>query len=424
MEDTLIPSSKLKRIVIIGGGFGGINLVKKLHNKGFQIVLLDRNNYHTFQPLLYQVATGGLEPDSIAYPLRKIFQGYKEFVFRMANVEEVNTETNSVRTNIGIISYDYLVFAMGSTNNFFGMKNVENHSMPMKSLAQALDLRSLLLQNMERSLQISDNQRFLNFVVAGGGPTGVETAGALCELKRHVLPNDYPELNFSRARIILAEAGPALLAGMSSFASQKALDGLTSMGVEVLLNTAVKDYDGEKVTLGDGRTIETASFVWSAGVKGESINGLHPKSVAGNQRILVDKFNRVEGYSNIYAIGDIALMVGDENYPKGHPMVAQVAIQQAANLAKNFVTVANSKEPKPFRYKNLGSLATIGRNKAVADFSFIKLKGFFAWLVWMFVHLMTIVGFRNRVIVFINWLWSYISYDRAIRLIIRHFKNS
>lgn len=425
MEDMLIPSSKLKRIVIIGGGFGGINLVKKLNNKGFQIVLLDRNNYHTFQPLLYQVATGGLEPDSIAYPLRKIFQGYKEFVFRMANVEEVNTETNSLRTNIGIITYDYLVFAMGSTNNFFGMKNVENHSMPMKSLAQALDLRSLLLQNMERSLvQTSDNQKYLNFVVAGGGPTGVETAGALCELKRHVLPSDYPELNFSRARIILAEAGPSLLAGMSSFASQKALDGLSAMGTEVLLNTAVKDYDGEKVTLSNGSTIETASLVWSAGVRGEPVNGLHPDSVAGNQRILVDKYNRVSGYTNIYAIGDIALMTADENYPKGHPMVAQVAIQQAAHLAKNFVAVANSKELTPFRYKNLGSLATIGRNKAVADFSFIKLKGFIAWLVWMFVHLMTIVGFRNRVIVFINWLWSYISYDRAIRLIIRPFKNS
>jgi len=425
MEDTLIPSSKLKRIVIIGGGFGGINLVKKLHNKGFQIVLLDRNNYHTFQPLLYQVATGGLEPDSIAYPLRKIFQGYKDFIFRMANVEEVSTQNNSLITNIGTITYDYLVLAMGSTNNFFGMKSVADNAMPMKSLTQALDLRSLILQNMELSLvQNSDNQKYLNFVIAGGGPTGVETAGALCELKRHVLPNDYPELNFSRARIILAEAGPELLAGMSPFASQKALEGLNTMGVEVLLNSAVKDYDGEKVTLNDGRTIYTSNFIWSAGVKGEPINGINPKSVAGNQRILVDNYNRVEGYDNIYAIGDIALISGDVKYPRGHPMVAQVAIQQAANLAKNFVAVTKSKDLTVFRYKNLGSLATIGRNKAVADFSFIKLKGFIAWLVWMAVHLMTIVGFRNRVIVFINWLWSYISYDRAIRLIIRPFKNN
>jgi len=425
MEDTLIPSSKLKRIVIIGGGFGGINLVKKLHNKGFQIVLLDRNNYHTFQPLLYQVATGGLEPDSIAYPLRKIFQGYKDFIFRMANVEEVSTQNNSLITNIGTITYDYLVLAMGSTNNFFGMKSVADNAMPMKSLTQALDLRSLILQNMELSLvQNSDNQKYLNFVIAGGGPTGVETAGALCELKRHVLPNDYPELNFSRARIILAEAGPTLLAGMSPFASQKALEGLNTMGVEVLLNSAVKDYDGEKVTLNDGRTIYTSNFIWSAGVKGEPINGINPKSVAGNQRILVDNYNRVEGYDNIYAIGDIALISGDVKYPRGHPMVAQVAIQQAANLAKNFVAVTKSKDLTVFRYKNLGSLATIGRNKAVADFSFIKLKGFIAWLVWMAVHLMTIVGFRNRVIVFINWLWSYISYDRAIRLIIRPFKNN
>ncbi|HMT28983.1 MAG TPA: NAD(P)/FAD-dependent oxidoreductase [Bacteroidia bacterium] len=422
MTDQLIPRSEKKRIVIIGGGFGGINLVKKLHNKGFQIVLIDKNNYHTFQPLLYQVATGGLEPDSIAYPLRKIFQGYSDFYFRMAKVNLVESDKNLIHTSIGSIHYDFLVLALGSTNNFFGMSNIAANAMPMKSLSQALDLRSLILQNMERSLVTTSNkQKYLNFVIAGGGPTGVETAGALCELKRHVLPNDYPELDFKSARIILAEAGPALLAGMSEFASRKAKQSLTEMGVEVMLNSAVKDFDGEKVILKDGTEIPTVSFIWSAGVKGEDMPGLKPEIISKANRISVDSYNKVIGYENVFAIGDIAFLKEDVAYPNGHPMVAQVAIQQADRLAHNLIAVKKGKSQKPFKYKNLGSLATIGRNKAVADFSFLKLQGFPAWIVWMAVHLMTIVGFRNRLIVFINWVWSYLSYDRAIRLIIRPF---
>lgn len=425
IKDQLIPTSQKKRIVIVGGGFGGINLVKKLHNKGFQIVLVDKNNYHTFQPLLYQVATGGLEPDSIAYPLRKIFQGFRDFYFRMAMVESVDTEKKQILTNVGPITYDYLVLAMGSTNNFFGIKGIAELAMPMKTLSQALDLRSLILQNMEMSLvEINDKQKYLNFVIAGGGPTGVETAGAICELKKHVLPNDYPELNFSSARIILVQAGPRLLDGMSEHASQKALESLQKMGVEVLLNTAVKDFDGEKVSLSNNTAIPTASFIWSAGVRGETIAGINTEVISKGSRIIVDQFNRVEGYPNIYAIGDIALMTSDPNYPNGHPMVAQVAIQQASTLAKNLVAQTTSSTLRPFKYRNLGSMATIGRNKAVADFAFIKFKGFIAWLVWMFVHLMTIVGFRNRVVVFINWLWSYVSYDRAIRLIVRPFNRN
>lgn len=419
----LVPPTKKKRIVIVGGGFGGINLVKKLRNKGYQIVLIDKNNYHTFLPLLYQVATGGLEPDSIAYPLRKIFQGYQDFFFRMTSLESVNTSAKKIITGIGEISYDILVIAAGSTNNFFGMQQLSAFSMPMKSLTEALDLRSILLQNIEHSLVNSaDKERYLNFVVAGGGPTGVETAGALCELKRHVLPNDYPELNFKEARIILIEAGPKLLAGMSASASERAKTSLEELGAEVMLNTAVKDYNGQDVVLSDGKTIPSKSFIWSAGVKGQDVNGINASVIAKGNRIMVDRFNRVLDTDHVFALGDIAFMKEDA-YPNGHPMVAQVAIQQAANLAKNLVAMEKSGTLKPFRYKNLGSLATIGRNKAVADFPFIKLNGFIAWFLWLVIHLMTLVGFRNRVVVLVNWFLSYVSYDRAIRLIVRPFQK-
>ena len=422
-NDFIIPSSDKKRIVIVGGGFAGINLVKKLNKKGYQLVLIDQNNFHTFQPLLYQVATGGLEPDSIAYPLRKIFQGYSDFFFRMTEVDSVDVAKKQIHTSIGAIGYNILVIAAGSTNNFFGMDNIAEKAMPMKSLSEALDLRSLLLQNVERSIiRTADRQKYLNFVVAGGGPTGVETAGALSELKSHVLPHDYPELNFREARIILAESGPAVLAGMSEFASRSALESLTKMGVEVMLNSAVKDYDGHKVTLADGREIPSASFIWSAGVKGRTIKGIDATSISRSNRIIVDRFNRVLGCEHVFAVGDIAQMKED-GFPNGHPMVAQVAIQQAANLAKNILAMEKGATLIPFKYKNLGSLATIGRNKAVADFPFMKMKGFFAWFLWLIIHLMTLVGFRNRLIVFTNWMISYFSYDRAIRLIIRPFKS-
>ncbi len=419
----LFPATSKKRIVIIGGGFAGIRLVKKLRTKGFQIILLDRNNYHTFQPLLYQVASGGLEPDSIAYPLRSIFQGYPDFFFRMASVKSIDAVAKVVHTSIGAIAYDDVVIAAGSTNNFFGMNTLAENAMPLKTVTDALDLRSLLLQNMERSLTAgADKEKYQNIVIAGGGPTGVETAGALCELKKHVLPHDYPELNFKEMKIILAESGPALLAGFSPFASAKALKSLQKIGVDVRLNTAVKDFDGQVVVLADGTRIPCNAFVWSAGVRGVDMQGVIATSIARGNRIAVDRFNKVLDMEHVYAIGDIALMKED-NYPNGHPMVAQVAIQQAQNLAFNLVARNNSATLKPFTYKNLGSLATIGRNKAVADFSFLKLSGFIAWVLWLIVHLMTLVGFRNRVIVLINWMWYYFSYDRAIRLIIRPFNK-
>ena len=419
----VIPNTSKKRIVVIGGGFGGIRLIRRLRNKGFQIVLLDKNNYHTFQPLLYQVASGGLEPDSIAYPLRKIFQGYRDFFFRMAEVQSVNAQERKVVTSIGEIKYDYLVIAAGSTNNFFGVKSLAENSMPLKCVTDALNLRSLLLQNMERALTAGgDREKYLNIVIAGGGPTGVETAGALIELKKHVLPNDYPELNLNEARIVIAESGPALLGVMSEAAQKNAFESLKKMGVEVKLNTPVKEFDGNTVSFGDGTSLPCTAFIWSAGVQGIKIVGIDPASIGKSNRIVVDRFNRVLNMDHVFAIGDIALMKEDD-YPNGHPMVAQVALQQAQNLAKNILLMERSGTLKPFHYKNLGSLATIGRNKAVADFPFLKISGIIAWFLWLVIHLMTLVGFRNRVVVLINWMWNYFSYDRAIRLIIRPYKS-
>lgn len=418
----IIPETTKKRLVIVGGGFGGITLVKKLRGKGFQVVLIDKNNYHTFQPLLYQVATGGLEPDSIAYPIRKIFQGYRDFYFRMTELKAIHPASKTISTDIGDIRYDYLVIAAGSVNNFFGMESIAANAMPMKSLPEALDLRSLLLQNMESSLVPSpEAHKYLNIVVAGGGPTGVETAGALCELKKHVLPNDYPEINFSKARIILVEAGGRLLAGMSEKSSANAKKSLEQMGVEVLLNKAVREFSGNRVTFADGTFIDAVTFIWSAGVQGTVIPGIDPSLLARGRRIRVDHYNRIQGMEDIFAIGDIALME-EEKYPNGHPMVAQGAIQQATNLARNLVAMQGGKALIPFRYKDLGSLATIGRNRAVADFPVIRLNGFIAWFLWLVIHLMTLVGFRNRVIVLVNWMWNYFSYDRAIRLIVRKVK--
>jgi NADH:ubiquinone reductase (H+-translocating) len=420
---SIVPDSPLKRIVIAGGGFGGITLVKKFRNKNFQVVLIDRNNFHTFQPLLYQVATGGLEPDSIAYPLRKIFQGYKNFYFRMAEIQRVDVNAKVLETDAGPISYDYLILACGSTNNFFGMDELGAKAMPLKSVTDALDLRSLILQNLEQALEPgADKEELLNIVVAGGGPTGVETAGALCELRNHVLPNDYPEINFMQTRIILVEAGKGLLAGMSDFSSVKALHALQTMGVEVMLSNPVKQFDGKKVTLADGKSITTRTLIWSAGVKGASIPGIPEAVLLRNGRVKVDRFNRVEGENSLFVIGDLAFM-SEEKYPNGHPMVAPVAIQQASNLAANLIQSSDTVNWKPFSYTNRGAMATIGRNKAVAELPFLKLSGFFAWILWMAIHLMTLVGFRNRLVVFVNWMVSYFSYDRAVRLIIRPFSG-
>ena len=416
-----LPTSTDPRIVIIGGGFGGIQLAKELKNKPFQVILIDRNNYHTFQPLLYQVATGGLEPDSIAFPLRKIFQGIKNVFFRMAEVEDINTLNKTIKTDIGNIKYDYLVIATGSTNNFWGMKDIEKNAMPLKSLKEALDLRSLVLQNLEKALNDpKQREACMNFVVVGGGPTGVEVAGALGELTRHVLPNDYPELNKDEIDIYLVESNKMILASMAPQTSAKALTFLTKLGVQVILNTRLQTYDGEKVKLSNGTEILACTVIWSAGVQGQTITGIPSASIQKGNRFIVNRYNQIEGLENVFAIGDVAGMV-EEKYPNGHPMVAPVAIQQGKLLAKNLVQLINNNPLKQFTYKDKGSMATIGRNKAVVEIGAIRFQGAFAWFTWLAVHLMSLVGFRNRIVVLFNWMWNYLSYDRAIRIIVRPF---
>ncbi len=421
--DLQLPKSEHPRIVIIGGGFGGIELAKRLKNKPFQVVMLDKHNYHTFQPLLYQVATGGLEAESIAFPLRKIFKGQKNLTFRVTKVKQILAETNCLKTDIGDIHYDYLVLATGSTSNFFGNKEIEQNSMPMKSIPEALDLRSLILQNFEKSLIETDvikKHALLNFVVVGGGPTGVETSGAIAELKKHVIPNDYPEMDLNKINIYLVENSPELLGPMSPQAQVKSKEFLIKMGVQVMNETRVLGYDGLTLTLQDKDPIMASTVIWSAGVKGELVAGLERAEVVRGGRLKTDRQNLVVGYENVYAIGDVASII-DKETPNGHPGVAPVAIQQGHHLAKNLVNIIKKKPVGPFKYFDKGSMATVGRNKAVVDIGKIRFQGVFAWFTWMFVHLMSLVGFRNKIIVFVNWLWSYFSYDRGTRLIIRTF---
>lgn len=416
-----IPNSNKKRVVIIGGGFGGIQLIQTLRKAGFQIVLIDKNNFHTFQPLLYQVATAGLEPDSIAYPLRKMFFGVSDFYFRMAEVKKIEPEKSQVSTDIGDLNYDYLVIATGSQTNFFGNDNVEKYSMPMKTVAEALDLRSLMLQNFEKALltkDLSERERLMNFVIVGGGPTGVELAGALSELKNHVLPKDYPDLDFRRMDVHLLEAGPQVLGPMSEKSSKRSAQYLEEMGVKVWLNTPVINYDG-KIVKTETKELPAETLIWAAGVKGTVIPGIDENAIERG-RYLTDEFNLINGTKNIYAIGDVALMK-TEDYPGGHPQVAPTAMQQGVLLGKNLKRIKAGKEIKPFQYKDKGSMATIGRNRAVVDFNKLHFGGFSGWLVWMLVHLLSLVGFRNKVITLLNWVWNYINYDRGVRLIIRPF---
>ena len=420
-----IPETQLPRIVVIGGGFAGISLIKQLRKSKLQVVLFDKHNYHTFQPLLYQVSTAGLEPDSIAYPLRKIFRKHTHFHFRLATVNYIDTEKKIVETSIGNLRFDYLVIATGTRTNFFGNKNIEENSMPMKTVPQALDMRSLILQNIEAA-DITDKpeerKRFLNFVIAGAGPTGVELAGALAEFRKGILKNDYPNLNEADMCVHLIEGGDRVLGPMSEAASKKALKALQKLDVKVHLNTFVQDYDGTTVTTKDGRAFQTATFIWAAGVTGAPVEGINGVSlIARANRYKVDAFNRIEGHPTLFALGDIALMK-TKSYPNGHPQVAQPAIQQGRNLGKNIKRMLAGKKMLPFKYYDKGTLATIGRNKAVADIYKLHLGGAFAWFIWMFVHLYFLVGFRNRVVTFFNWTYNYINYDRAARLIIRPFK--
>ncbi|HVD97835.1 MAG TPA: NAD(P)/FAD-dependent oxidoreductase [Cytophagaceae bacterium] len=417
-----IPDTGQKRVVIIGAGFGGLALARKLSNKKeVQVVLIDKNNYHQFQPLFYQVATAGLEPSAISFPLRKIFHTKKNVHIRVTEVTAVNTAANELITGLGALKYDYLVLAMGADTNFFGMKNIIEKSIPMKSVTEALALRNRMLQNFEDALSTAteeEREALMNIVVVGGGPTGVEVSGTLSEMKKTVLPKDYPELDFNKMNIYLIENSPKVLGPMSPQASEKAKIYLERLGVKVKLGMAVKDFDGKQVFLGDGSTILTNTLIWAAGVKANTIQGLLPEAYGRAGRMKVDRFNKVEGYDNIYALGDLALMT-EEKYPNGHPQVAQPAIQQGELLGKNFIRLINKETLKPFSYSDLGSMATIGRNLAVVDLPFLRFQGFFAWLVWMLVHLMAILGVKNRLMVFINWFWNYVTYDQSLRLIIK-----
>jgi NADH dehydrogenase len=393
-----IPKSDKKRVVIVGGGFAGVELVHKLENK-FQVVLVDKNNFHTFQPLLYQVATAGIEADSIVFPLRKIFKGFSDFYFRMAEVTCIYPEENRIETTTGELHYDYLVLATGTDTSFFGNEKLRALTLQMKSVREALDMRSYILQNFEKALTTEEGperEALLDYVIAGAGPTGVELAGALAELRNHVLPNDYPELDFERMQIHLIDGSPRVLASMSEHSSRKALEYLKEMGVDVWVNTRVTDYDGFKITTNAGRTLYTNTLIWAAGVKGVPVDGLNPQVINPAGRILTDRTCRMKGSANIFIAGDAALMQEDPEYPNGHPQVAQVAIQQGALIGKNLVRSLKNQEPKLFRYRDKGSMATIGRNRAVMEAGFIKSGGLIAWLAWMFVHLMALVGFRSR----------------------------
>ena len=421
-----IPKTDLPRVVIIGGGFAGMALARKVLKEDMQMVLLDRHNYHTFQPLLYQVSTSGLEPDSIAYPLRKITRSSKKCFFRLAEVESISAEKNTVHTNIGDLIYDYLVIATGSKTNFFGNDSIEEHGMWMKTVPQALNIRSLILENLEQATITEDPEKrkaLLNFVLAGAGPTGVELSGAIAELRNHIVPKDYPDLDPNEMNIHLLEGLDRVLPPMSEHASKKAHEMLEELGVKIHLNTMVENYDGHLVETNTDLAIKTETFIWSAGVTGAPVDGLNASAIVEKaNRYEVNAFNQVNGYENIFAIGDIALMQTEE-FPKGHPMVAQPAIQQGKHLAKNIKHLIKGEKLEAFDYFDKGTMATVGRNRAVVDLHKWKFSGFFAWFVWMFVHLWFLVGFRNRTVTFFNWIYNYINFDKAARLIIRPFKG-
>jgi NADH:ubiquinone reductase (H+-translocating) len=420
-----IPESGQKRVLIVGAGFGGLMLADHLAKKEVQVVLVDKNNYHQFQPLFYQVATAGLEPSAISFPLRKVFHHRPNVHIRVTEVEGIDTEAQELITGLGKIRYDYLVIATGADTNYFGMENIQQHAIPMKSVSEALFLRNHILQNLENALSAEsedDLDGLLNIVVAGGGPTGVEVSGTLAEMRTTVLPKDFPELDFKRMNIYLMEGSPQVLSAMSDISSEKGKEYLEKLGVEVRLNTRVQDFDGKHVTLADGQKIRSNTLVWATGIKPNLLAGLKPETIGRGGRIKVDAYNRAEGYERIFAIGDVALMT-EEKYPNGHPQMAQPAMQQGKLLADNLVKLIKGEQMKPFHYKDLGSMATVGRNLAVVELPFVKFQGFFAWLTWMFVHLMSILGVKNRFFVFLNWCWNYITYDQSLRLIIKPRKK-
>ncbi|MCP9756697.1 NAD(P)/FAD-dependent oxidoreductase [Lacihabitans sp. CCS-44] len=417
-----IPETNQKRVVIVGAGFGGLVFAQKIAKQNFQIVLIDKNNYHQFQPLFYQVAMAGLEPSSISFPLRKIFQHMPNVHIRITKVNAVDATKQSISTDLGEISYDYLVLGLGTDTNFFGMQNMIDKAIPMKSVSEAIYLRNRVLQNLEDALTTQDpleREGLMNMVVVGGGPTGVEVSGTLAEMKKIILPKDYPELDFNLMKIYLFESSPEVLEVMSDQASVKGKEYLEKLGVIIRTGVRIVDFDGEYAYTNTDEKIRTNNVVWAAGVRANGIEGFSSEIFTRGNRIKVNEFNQVEGFQNIFALGDLALMTADSEFPNGHPQMAQPAIQQGKLLAANFSKIINNQSHKPFKYKDLGSMATIGRHLAVVDLPFWKFQGTFAWYVWMFVHLMSILGVKNKILIFINWLWSYITYDQSLRLIIK-----
>ncbi|PLX23486.1 MAG: FAD-dependent oxidoreductase [Salinivirgaceae bacterium] len=421
MDKFNIPSNNKKRIVIAGMGFAGLKLARKLIKSNYQVVILDPRNFHQFQPLFYQVATAGLEPSSISFPVRKLFQNKKNIHYRCTALERVYPERKAIVTEFGELSYDILVLAMGAYTNFFGNKELEENGLSMKTTAEAIFLRNRILQSFEKAMFENDpvvKEKLLSIAIVGGGPTGVELAGAIAEMRNHILPKDYPEIDFSLMNVMLFESSERLLSSMSPKASEKAYRFLKKLGVDVHLKTRIKGYDKENVLLPDNSTYKTDNLIWAAGIQGREVEGLNENVVGKGRRLIVDRHNKVSGYEDIYAIGDLAYME-TKLYADGHPQVAQVAIQQANNLSK----LLKKGKAKPFGYKDKGSMATIGRNMAVVDLPWWHFSGFFAWVVWLFIHLMAIVGVKNRLFIFINWASNYFSRDQSLRVLIKPFSK-
>lgn len=419
-----VPETSQKRVVVVGGGFAGVNLLLNLiGDKSYHITLIDRNNYNYFPPLVYQVSTSFLEPSSICYPFRKLFRD-KNLNFRLGELLKVDPESRTCYLNDGELKYDYLVFAHGSQSNFFGMENVRQYAIALKNIEDALRMRNRLLKTMEEACQTSDpvkRQKMLTVVVAGGGPTGVEVSGMLAEMKKYILKKDYPELADTPGEIYIIDGGGNLLAPMSDKTHQDACKELGKLGVKIRLHTQVRDYDGEIVTLSDGQTIECRSLIWAAGVMAVPVEGIPVSSIGPGRRMVVDEFNKVVGVENIYAVGDICYETSDPLYPKGHPQLAQVAIQQGRNVGKNLAAIAKGRSMKPFRYFDRGEMAIIGRNHAVVDLfkHKVHVSGFPALFIWLFIHLVSLVNHRNKFLTLYNWTGSYISKDQALRLMLR-----
>ena len=417
-----IEHTDKKRIVIVGGGLGGLELAFKLVDDDYQVVLIDKNNYHQFPPLIYQVASGGLEPSSISFPFRRLFQGKKDFFFRMAKVESVNTDKKTINTTVGEIDYDYLVMAFGAKTNFFGDKDIEATTLPMKSVSEAMRLRNTILRNLELALTEEDparKQALMNIVVVGGGASGVEIAGAVAEMKKNIIARDYPDLDSSQMHIYLVNAVDRLLSAMDPVSSKRAERDLKELHVHIRQPQFATEYKDGILKTSAGLEIPTQTVIWVSGICANTVEGFPAESIGHAGRFLTDRFCRVKGVKDVYAIGDVSLVEGDEEYPLGHPQLAQVAMQQAKTVAKNFKAMSKGKELKPFKYKNLGVMATIGRNHAVAEISGKKFGGFPAWALWLVVHLRSILGVKNKTFILLNWVWNYINYKQSLRLILK-----